>query len=161
MASDDISLELFPEMDGVDLIQKVDLFHTLGFEDTLALAGIARVEKFTVGAKLIEQDSLAQALYIIRDGNVAVTRRDSRGQEDKLARLGPGALVGEMSLIESDLASANVVADGDVEALVIPRKEFEQLLDENERLALHVYKAFCRSLSARLRKTTIALSEAR
>jgi CRP-like cAMP-binding protein len=92
---------------------------------------------------------------------VAVTRRDSRGQEDKLARLGPGALVGEMSLIESDLASANVVADGDVEALVIPRKEFEQLLDENERLALHVYKAFCRSLSARLRKTTIALSEAR
>jgi CRP-like cAMP-binding protein len=159
MPLEDVALELFPQLDGVELIQKVDLFHALGYEETMALAAICRVERFPSGAALIEQNALTEALYIIRAGAVRVTRIDSRGQEDLLARLGAGDLVGEMSLVEADLASANVVADGEVEAVVVPRKELERLLADNERLALKVFKSFCRGLSDRLRRTTIAFSE--
>jgi CRP-like cAMP-binding protein len=161
MSVEDVALELFLELDGVELIQKVDLFRSLGYEETLAVAGIARVERFPPGALLIEQAAMGNALYILRTGEVSITRVNSRGDEEPLARLGTGSLVGEMALIESDLASANVRAVSEVEALVIPRDAFEKLLESNKALALNVYKAFCRSLSERLRATTIKLSEKR
>jgi CRP-like cAMP-binding protein len=70
-------------------------------------------------------------------------------------------VVGEMSLVESDFASATVRATGEVEALVIPRRPLERLLEERPMLALAVYKSFCRGLSERLRKTSIHLTERR
>jgi CRP-like cAMP-binding protein len=161
MAVDEVALELFPELDGVELIQKVDLFHALNYEETLAVASIARVERFAPGAMMIEQASIGSALFILRAGEVAVSRVNSRGDDEPLARLGPGSLVGEMALIESDLASANVRAVSEVEALVIPREAFEKLLEKDKGLALRVYRAFCKSLSERLRMTTIKLSEKR
>jgi CRP-like cAMP-binding protein len=56
------------------------------------------------------------------------------------------------------LTSAEVIADGadddgGVELLMIPRREFEALLEKDQALALKVYKAFCRTLSERLRAT--------
>src|SRR5579883_584952 len=134
--AEDVALELFPELDGVELIQKVDLFRGLGYEDTLLVSSIARVERFAAGAPLIEQASIGAALYIVRAGEVTISRVNSHGDEEPLTRLGPGSLVGEMALIESDLASANVRAATDVEALVIPREAFERLLDEHRNLAL-------------------------
>ena len=156
----EITLDL-PMAPGADLLQRVALFKTLGFEDTLSLAAITHVMKREEGASILEQDSLGSALFIIKEGKVAIRRREpNSGEVREIAALREGELFGEMSLIEDQLVSADVVALTPVELLVLPRKEFEGLLQKNPALAAKIYKAFCRSLSDKLRKANSRLYEA-
>jgi CRP-like cAMP-binding protein len=144
------------------LLQRVPLFRTLGFAETMALSGICKIEEKPDGAVILHQDSLGQALYILKEGTAAVRRRDPiTGVEKELASLATGELFGEMSLIDDQLVSADVVAKGAVELLVIPRKDFERLLSSNDKLAIKVYRCFCAALSDRLRKANAKLAEAR
>ncbi len=156
---DEISIDL-PMTPGVDLLQKVPLFRTLGFSETMALSGICRIESKPDGAILLHQDSLGQALFILKEGAAVVRRRDPiTGVEKELATLAQGELFGEMSLIDDQLVSADVVARGPVELLVIPRRDFEKLLASNDKLAVKVYRCFCSALSDRLRKANAKLAE--
>ncbi len=158
---DEISLDL-PVTPGVDLLQRVPLFRTLGFTETLALSGICKIEEKPDAAVILHQDSLGQALYIIKEGAAVVRRHDPvTGADKELATLERGELFGEMSLIDDQLVSADVVAKGAVELLVIPRREFERLLAGNDKLAVKVYRCFCAALSDRLRKANSKLAEAR
>lgn len=158
---DEISIDL-PVTPGVDLLQRVPLFRTLGFTETMSLSGICAIESKRDGEMIIQQDSLGMALYILKEGEAVVRRRDPiTGVEKELATLKVGELIGEMSLIDDQLASADVVAKGAVELLVIPRREFEKLLASNDKLAVKVYRCFCASLSDRLRKANAKLAEAR
>jgi CRP/FNR family transcriptional regulator, cyclic AMP receptor protein len=157
---DEISLDL-PVAPGVDLLQRVPLFRTLGFSETLELSGICHIERKADGAGIVEQDSLGQALYLLKEGGAKVRRRDpATGAEKDLATLAQGELFGEMSLIDDHLASADVVAKGDVELVVIPRRKFENLLAGNDKLAIKVYRCFCTSLSDRLRKANHKIADA-
>jgi CRP-like cAMP-binding protein len=158
---DEISIDL-PVTPGVDLLQRVPLFRTLGFAETMALSGICKIEKKPDGTAILSQDSLGNALYILKEGSAVVRRRDPvTGSEKELATLAAGELFGEMSLIDDQLVSADVVAKGPVELLVIPRKDFERLLASNDKLAVKVFRCFCAALSERLRKANAKLAEAR
>ena len=155
----EISLDL-PMSPGADLLQRVALFKTLGFQETLSLAEITRIDKREEGFKILEQDSLGGALFIIKEGKVAVRRREPQsGEVRELAVLLEGELFGEMSLIEDQLVSADVVALTAVELIVLPRKDFESLLERNPSLAAKIYRTFCRSLSDKLRKSNTRLYE--
>lgn len=160
MNPSDGALDIFNEVDGVEVIQKTPLFAKLGFDETHRLAEIMHVERFAKGHVIVEQDGLGAALYIVRTGEVAVLRRDSSGQRDQVARLGPGELFGEMSLMDDQLISADVeVSSDEAEIVVIPRPPFEQLLATDDRLAAKVFRSFCRTLSERLRRLTTKYSE--
>lgn len=158
---DEISLDL-PVTPGVELLQKVPLFRTLGFQETMALSAICSIEKKADGQVIIQQDSLGQALYVLKEGMATVRRRDPlTGVEQELATLPQGELLGEMSLIDDHLASAEVLAKGEVELIVLPRREFEKLLASNDKLAIKVYRCFCAALADRLRKANAKLAEVR
>jgi CRP-like cAMP-binding protein len=60
--------------------------------------------------RLVQEDSLPNALYFLLAGEVAVS---SKGRE--LARLGPGNFVAEMSLLTGERTTADVNAVGTVE----------------------------------------------
>jgi len=158
---DEISIDL-QVTPGVDLLQRVPLFRKLGFTETMALSSICKIEHKPDGAVILHQDSLGQALYIIKEGAAVVRRHDPvSGGEKELATLAQGDLFGEMSLIDDQLVSADVVAKGAIELLVIPRRDFERLLAGNDKLSVKVYRCFCAALSDRLRKANAKLAEAR
>ena len=156
---DEINLDL-PTIPGIELLQRAPLFAKLGFEETMELAGIAHLEKRKDGETIIAQDSLGGALYVLKDGAAKVRLHDSNGGKVReLATLVRGELFGEMTLIDDMLASADVVAVGDVELLVIPRLKFEDLLAHNAQLAVKVYRCFCRSLTDKLRKANARIAD--
>ena len=62
--------------------------------------------------------------------------------------MGPGDVVGELSLIDGKPTSASVVADTPLEAIVLYRTRFTKLLDSTPRL----YQRFLVGLAARLRE---------
>ncbi|MFL5322216.1 MAG: Crp/Fnr family transcriptional regulator [Myxococcaceae bacterium] len=153
----------FGESEGADLLQKLPLFSKLTFEETQRLAQIATFHEVKPGAVVIEQNALGDGLYIVVKGEVSVSRdRDHDGQHsanEVLGKLGPGELFGEMSLVDDLLTSARVTADTATRLLKLPRREFEGLMSADDRLALKVYRSFCRTLSDRLRKSNLQVTD--
>ncbi len=142
---------------GTDLIQETFLFKPLNFDETLALAGLCTDRAVGKGEVIIEEGELGSALYMVERGSVKVVKGEGK-QAEELAVLGKGELFGEMSLIEDVLTSATVMANEDSVLLLITRDKFEKLIEENREIAFKVYKAFCLTLSERLRKTSEELT---
>jgi len=150
-------LEGIEVLEGADRLQKLALFAGLSYEETNQLAALVRHETRPAGAVVVEENALGAALYIVLSGKVRVVRTTDEGAE-VIGQLGEGELFGEMSLIEDLLTSARVVAETDLELLSIARLPFEKLLAKSDRLALKVYRAFCRQLSERLRRANDLLA---
>ena len=153
-------LEIFEGMDGAELVQETFLFRELGFDETAKLAGAFQNRSYKAGEHLIEEGAIGDALYIIRSGEVSILKSDGKN-ERLIATLGKGELVGEMSLMETTLTSASVVAKSMVECLILDRKDLEKMMKQSPALALKVYRAFCHVLSDRLRRTSQELFELR
>jgi len=64
-----------------------------------------------------------------------------------------------MALIDDVLTSARVTTVSACRLLKLPRASFEALLAADEALAVKVYRSFCRTLSDRLRRTTVLLAK--
>ncbi len=156
-----MALEGFGEVEGVELLQKLPLFQRLSFEETSLLGSIVSHADIDANAMIIDQNALGDALYVIVKGEAVVTREAGGGEEyvrhEEIGRLRPGELFGEMSLIDDLLTSARVSAATPMRLLKLPRDKFEKLLTANDKLAVKVYRSFCRTLSERLRTTTTLL----
>jgi len=157
-----LELTGFGEFEGVELLQKLPIFSKLSFDETSRLAAIIQRTGAAEGAVILDQNALGDALYVIQDGEVRVSR-DVNGDgvhEDweEIGRLGPGDLFGEMSLVDDLLTSARVTALRPCKLLKMPKADFNRLLAEDERFAVKVYRSFCRTLSDRLRRANQMLS---
>ena len=149
-------LDVFDGMDGAELLQDTFLFKNLGFDETTSLLGEIETKEYADGALIIEQGSIGDGLYVIQTGTTAVWK-SVNDENHQVATLEAGALFGEMSLIENELTSASVKADGEVQCLYLSRDKLDAIMDNSETLSRKVFQAFCKTLSERLRKTTAEL----
>jgi CRP-like cAMP-binding protein len=160
-----VELELtgFGEFEGVELLQKLHLFQKLTFDETTRLGGIIQYIDVPANTIVIEENALGDALYVVAKGEVRITRdinNDGKHDEsEEIGRLKDGDLFGEMSLIDDVLTSARVTTVGPSRLLKLPRAAFEALLATDEKLAIKIYRSFCRTLSDRLRRTTALLAK--
>ncbi len=106
------------------------------------LAQAAEEQSLPVGTRIVTQGDEADALYVILDGNVAVTVRDpaewvhARPREERHVRdMGPGQYFGEIGLIERVPRTASVDAATDVTLLRIPGDDFIDALTTNRATA--------------------------
>lgn len=66
------------------------------------------------GAKVVEQDRLANELYIIKSGSADVYDGD-----ELINQLGPGDIVGEIGVLETHKRTATVIATSPMSAVVM------------------------------------------
>ncbi len=104
------------------------LFSALPPDDFLSLAGA--FERIVCGPEhvVFEQDTSGDTLFVIAEGELDVSRRGAEDHALHLARLGPGAFFGEMSLVSRAPRAATVTS---VESSVLLRADSGAL----ERLA--------------------------
>ena len=132
-----------------DTLAHVDLFAGLEKKDLQLLANACRERNYRAGSKLIKQGDTGVGLYVITDGSVHITReKDPDKAELDLGTVGPGNVLGEMSLLDDLPRSANVTAVSDVTALLLPVWEFRTTLRNHPDIALRLLS----TLSRRLRK---------
>lgn len=62
------------------------------------------------GEMIIEQGSTGTRAYIIESGKVEVFLNNAAGETVKITELGPGALIGELAIVNDGQRSANVRA---------------------------------------------------
>lgn len=142
-----------------EFLKRLPLFAELSLDELRTIHTQTERVRFKAGEPLIRQGTPGVALFIVTRGKVKVATRDAKGQELVLVELGAGAYVGEMSLIDAALTSADVVAVDDVGAFRLSQEHFRKLLLTNERIALRFYRTFVGDLVRRLRDTNRKLQQ--
>jgi len=99
----------------------------------------------TGGEQIIREGSHNDELFIVVDGDLAVTRA---GQE--IAHLGAGEVVGDMSLLDSRPPTATVEASQDSIVHAIPQARLRSKLRSDSEFAARFYRALCIFLANRL-----------
>jgi CRP/FNR family transcriptional regulator len=138
----------------VDLLARVPLLSGLEPAELERIAQVAIPRSFPKGARVFHEGDTSDACYVIRTGEVRVTREHSDGRAIALATLGPGELVGELAMLDGGVRSASVEALTDVDLLAVSAADMRGLLERNGQITAKLVVA----LTKRLRETNERIS---
>ena len=122
------------------------------------LKSSATRQQHAEGATLLAAGTKPRGIMVIESGNVAV-RRDSAGFDITVAELDAGAIVGEMSFIESMPAEVSLVAMTDVCVLFIDHQQVQSIIRDNPAFYGRFFQSLAFLLSRRLREMTSAVGK--
>jgi CRP/FNR family cyclic AMP-dependent transcriptional regulator len=132
-----------------DTLARVDLFSNLDKKELQALGNSCQERKYSAGSTLFHQGDTGVGLYVITNGKVRITQAINPDRaEEELGIEGPGAVLGEMALLDELPRSATITAIDDVTALLLPVWEFRSTLQAHPTIAVKLLAV----LSRRLRK---------
>ena len=134
------------------------------------LAGIASYREYQPGDIILNEGEQKDEILLIEKGQVAVFKASGKGDgkaqkvatlagSNKLYDLYQGDVLGEMSLIDVEPASATVKAVSEVGVWSMGRLEFNAALRGNLEAYNTILANIARILSRRLRDTTAKLAE--
>jgi CRP/FNR family cyclic AMP-dependent transcriptional regulator len=124
------------------------LFRGLPPQHRAALAELLHARSARAGALLISAEQPGEVAYLIQAGTVKVCAARADGSEVIIALRGPGELVGEMSLIDEEVRSADVVALEACRLWWIDRAAMEGCLRTMPELAFNLLRLLSRRLRA-------------
>lgn len=130
-------------------LKAMALCRSLSRAELEALAAIAETQQIAAGRDLFGEGDAADGLYLLVAGEIDVIKR-AGGGEHTLARLGPGAVLGEISLLTSETRSATGRAVADTRVLRLPVEPFRTLLDNGSSAAFKLVAAIAEVLARRL-----------
>ena len=132
----------------------VELYNFLSFSDLsdsdlekISSKMISRI--YEKGKMILLEESEGETFFIILSGVVKVTRLSDDGREVILAILGESDFFGEMSLLDGEGRSANIVANERSEVVTLSRRDFLDCLQKYPKIAI----ALLEELAVRLRKS--------
>lgn len=88
------------------------------------------------------------SLFVIETGRVQVFKTSEGGHQVLLGQLGPGDIVGEMSMLDGSQRSASVVAAGPTTGSLVAFADFEAFMTTHPRLLMGVTLELARKLRA-------------
>jgi serine/threonine protein kinase len=98
------------------------------------------------GDRFIRQGDEALSFYLILQGSCTVLQ-EKDNVFYRIAQLGAGDIVGEMSVFTGELHNAHVDADTDLDLLLMSRDQFEQLSQEHPQLRIFLSEVITHRLS--------------
>jgi len=136
-------------MSKTDHLRNVPIFTDLSDSDLNRIASKMVSRGYEKGQMILLEESTGETFFIITSGTVKVTRLSDDGREVILALLGESDFFGEMSLLDGEVRSANIVANEDAEVMTLSRRDFLECLETYPKIAI----ALLEELAVRLRKS--------
>ena len=128
----------------VDSLASIPLLAVLNRRAREQVLRTAREAHYSAGQTVVREGDPATVLYLIVDGHAGV-EQDGR----KVGSMGPGEFFGELALIEEHGRTATVVAEDELDCLLISAWEFKASLEEHPQMAIPMLNA----IIARLHRT--------
>ncbi|HVV74979.1 MAG TPA: cyclic nucleotide-binding domain-containing protein [Mycobacteriales bacterium] len=130
-------------MSPLDVLAEVPLFRGCSKDELKHIDRAATPADYPAGHVLCTEGAIGRELIMLLDGEAAVQRGGK-----PVATVGPGDFIGEMSLLDGGPRSATVTASTELKALVLPTREFWQVLDEVPALAHRLLRTLAERLRA-------------
>ena len=138
-----------------DVLSSAPLFAALDAEASAALRTSMETTTVAKGDVLFHEGQLGDRMYIITDGKVKLGRTAPDGRGSILAILGPGELLGELSLFDPGPRTATAIALTDLTALGLGHAALRPWLTGRPEVA----ESLLQALAQRLRRTNEALAD--
>ena len=130
----------------VELLQRVPLFSELSEPELERIAQVAVPRSYPADTRVFHEGDPGDACYIVRDGSCRVTREHPDGRAITLATLGPGAIFGELAMLDGESRSASVEATENTELLALPAGDMRALIRSHPEMAEKLVIALTRRL---------------
>ncbi|WP_230977533.1 Crp/Fnr family transcriptional regulator [Georgenia yuyongxinii] len=138
-----------------NVIGSVPLFEALDEQDQAALRSLMSETSLRRGETLFNEGDPGDRLYILTEGKVKLGHTAPDGRENLLAVLGPGELLGELTLFDPGPRSTTATAVAPTRLLELEHQDLMEFLEGRPSLAKHMLKA----LAQRLRRTNESLAD--
>lgn len=113
----------------LDHLKSVPLFAGLNKKQLQLIAKSADEITVASGTVLVDQGQTGREAFLVLDGSVGI-KRNGR----KVATLGPGAIVGELALLDHGPRTATAVCESDATLLVVDRRNFLSIVESSHTL---------------------------
>jgi CRP/FNR family transcriptional regulator, cyclic AMP receptor protein len=134
----------------LERLHEVPLFSGLKDKQLRAILASGKQLSYSEGREIVGEGEAGVGFYLILEGGVEVKRKGR-----SVAKLGRGNFFGEMSLLDSNPRSSDVVATAPTTCLVLSTWDFQGLLESHNEIAMNLLK----TLVHRLRESSKALSD--
>jgi len=135
--------------ESIELLSRVPLFSELSPEELERISRVSVARSFPAGVRVFHEGDRSDACYLVRSGDLRVTREHPDGRAIALATLGPGDLFGELAMLDGEARSASVETLSDAELLALPAADVRRLLADHPEISVKLIAA----LTRRLRET--------
>ena len=142
-------------MDDATLLRKSELFQGFGPDDMAVVLATTSRQHLQRGDVVFAEGDVADRMYVVRVGRVAISMRQPEGKESIVALMEAGDLFGEMGLFDGDHRSAGARALEATELVVVPYEPLARVLSHRPALLWPVLGM----LSRRMRVTDAALAD--
>jgi CRP/FNR family cyclic AMP-dependent transcriptional regulator len=132
------------------MLEKTSLWSGLSKQDLKSIAKLSKERTYDPGETIVRKGEGGVGFYLILEGAVEI-----KSDGKTLSKLGPGQFFGEMSVLDNQPRSADVVVVEPTKCLTLSAWSFNAMISENPKIALRMLQEFVR----RLRNTNRALSE--
>ncbi len=134
--------ELPPDLDGLDQLQ-----HTAGVHDLTALAKERATKPFRKKQVVYQEGNLPMRLFYIVKGKVKTYKTNDDGKDLVVDLFTEGDFFGYTALIEDTTYKDSAEVLEDAEIALIPKQEFETLLNNNREVAQKLMKMLARNIA--------------
>jgi CRP/FNR family transcriptional regulator, cyclic AMP receptor protein len=136
-----------PSLDVRDFLETVPLFHGAPARALDVAASVVRRRSFDGDTLLFQEGDVGDAVYLLAEGLVKLSKVDLGGHEKTLALLRPPEFFGEMALIGVERRSAAAVTVTPTSCYLLFKDDFQRLLTAYPTISLNLTS----TLAARLR----------
>ena len=132
--------------DVTELLRAVPLFSELSEPELEQVGRVAVPRSFPRDTRVFHEGDPGDACYIIRSGGARVTREHPDGRAITLANLGPGAIFGELAMLDGEARSASVESTEDLDLLALPASDVRALIRTHPEMGEKLVVALTRRL---------------
>jgi CRP/FNR family transcriptional regulator len=123
--------------------------------DAAGLNTIAKIAKevfIKKGEALFKESEETKGLWLIHSGKIEISKITADGWRQTIVVLPTGHFFGELSILENRKHVASATALEDTELFLIPKDDFEKMMEEDCALALCIVKRIAIAMSKNLRR---------
>jgi CRP/FNR family transcriptional regulator len=132
-----------------ELLAAVPLFSELSETELERVARVAVPRSFPKGVRVFHEGDSSDACYVVRAGDLRVTREHPDGRAIALATLGPRDIFGELAMFDGGTRSASIETLSECELLALPASDMRRVVADHGEIAAKLIAA----LTQRLRET--------
>jgi CRP-like cAMP-binding protein len=136
----------------IEALKQQILLQEIDNEGLNKIAKIAKEITVKKGEPLFKEKDDTQGLWLIQSGKIEISRVTADGWRQTLVVLPSGHFFGELSILENRKHVASAVALEDTSLILIPREDFERMMEEDCALAFAIVKRIAIAMSKNLRR---------
>ncbi len=138
----------------IQSLKQQSLFSDIDSEGLEKLSKVVKKLSLKKGEQLFKEKDDTRGVFLLHSGKVEISRVTADGWRQTLTVVTPGDFFGELSILERRHHVASAVAVEDAELFLIPKEEFDKLMEQDTKLACYILKKIAMEMSKKLRRTT-------